>query len=182
MDETTALTRLQTTSCNSAMCKKESLSAGVKMSPYIESPLSEPSYSNILPPKRARVEEKFPCYKSHIRHDRTEAVAPTSLPYTPGPMLNPCRAAVGLYSSLSSSECFVKPDNESIVSITADSQSFPRINVGGQFQSSIPVCAEDPYEWTDESELDSQEALWRPSVLTNCTEAQGWSTLYIPKK
>lgn len=119
-------------------------------------------------------------HQSKLRATRSKPQVST--PYTPLPILNPQRPGSGLYCSIKrpngNLEIPLKLDviklfsdcdeignlwsNESI----PESDSTPHINMGAQFQCSIPARCHTT------NKTSPEDLLWDPGI-TKCTDAEG---------
>lgn len=114
------------------------------------------------------VVRKSPIYHSKLRKSTT-AVPVTH--YTPQPMLNPGRTAPGLYTQVAAS-LVNQSGSDSTVDDTSDIFSEPplpirpRINIGHDYQATIPDCyGSSPSYHNLSHHLDQQ--LWDPTVAQN---------------
>ncbi|XP_058812874.1 serine-rich adhesin for platelets isoform X2 [Topomyia yanbarensis] len=111
---------------------------------------------------------KSPIYHSKLRKS-TSAVPVTH--YTPQPMLNPGRTAPGLYSTIASSLANQSSSvSESTVDNTSDIFSEPplpirpRINLGNDYQATIPECTAANYHHLNHQ---PDQHMWDPMVFQN---------------
>lgn len=113
-------------------------------SPKLQHALLRKRSSPILPVRKA------PIYHSKLRKSTSSTVPVTH--YTPQPMLNPGRTASGLYSTITSSLANHSTSvSDSTVDDTSDIFSEPplpirpRINLGNDYQATIPECSRPSY-------------------------------------
>ncbi|KAK4885195.1 hypothetical protein RN001_001466 [Aquatica leii] len=124
----------------------------------------------IVPASPVRISRKRPrseplqlpvLYQSRLRSTRSRPHGSST--YTPPPLLNPSRTGPGLYCGLKTKlenreDNFNVWNNESI----PESDSTPHINIGPQFQCSVPLCQNGVLRVNQESSHDY--LLWGPSI------------------
>ncbi|KXJ71218.1 hypothetical protein RP20_CCG021091 [Aedes albopictus] len=135
-------------------------------SPKLQHALLRKRSSSILPTVSIR---KAPVYHSKLRKSTTSAFPVTH--YTPQPMLNPVRTASGLYSTIASTLANQSgSSSDSTVDDTSDIFSEPplpirpRINLGNDYQATIPECSRPSYHHLNQHP-DIQ--YWDPLVCQN---------------
>ncbi|EAT40251.1 AAEL007995-PA, partial [Aedes aegypti] len=135
-------------------------------SPKLQHALLRKRSPSILPTVPIR---KAPIYHSKLRKSTTSAFPVTH--YTPQPMLNPVRTASGLYSTIASTLANQSgSSSDSTVDDTSDIFSEPplpirpRINLGNDYQASIPECSHPSYHHLNQHP-DIQ--YWDPLVSQN---------------
>ncbi|XP_053685909.1 serine-rich adhesin for platelets [Sabethes cyaneus] len=143
-------------------------SSGSSSSPKLQHALLRKRPAALLPTVSIR---KSPIYHSKLRKSTT-AVPVTH--YTPQPMLNPNRTASGLYSTIAST---LASQSSSVSDSTVDDTSDifsepplpirPRINLGNDYQATIPDCTAPSY---NQSNNQSDQHMWDPVVVQNETQ------------
>ncbi|KAJ8925961.1 hypothetical protein NQ315_009814 [Exocentrus adspersus] len=116
--------------------------------------------------KRPRTEPlQLPVFhQSKLRATRSKPQG--SAPYTPQPILNPQRPGTGLYSNLKhKSDEGVSWSSEPI----PETDSTPHVNVGPQFQCTVPPFTSVPNRTNLEPTYE--DLLWDPGI-NNCTDSE----------
>ncbi|XP_062563525.1 mucin-4 isoform X2 [Armigeres subalbatus] len=143
-----------------------SSTGSINSSPKLQHALLRKRSSTILPPVTIR---KTPIYHSKLRKSTASAFPVTH--YTPQPILNPVRTASGLYSTIASTLVNqTSSASDSTVDDTSDIFSEPplpirpRINLGNDYQATIPECSRPSYHHLNQHP-DIQ--YWDPLVCQN---------------
>ncbi|KAF2898801.1 hypothetical protein ILUMI_07375, partial [Ignelater luminosus] len=125
----------------------------------------------IVPASPVRISRKRPrseplqlpvLHQSRLRATRSRPHGSST--YTPPPLLNPTRSGSGLYCGLK--HRLTSETREDILSIwnnesVPESDSTPHINIGPQFQCSVPPCAKSMHHV--DQEPNREYLLWGPS-------------------
>uniref|UniRef100_A0A8W7Q3N6 Mucin-5AC n=1 Tax=Anopheles coluzzii TaxID=1518534 RepID=A0A8W7Q3N6_ANOCL len=127
-------------------------------------------------PSHPAGQRKPTVYLSKLRRS-TAALLP-ALHYTPAPMLNPERCGTaGLYASAAASSV-VEPDLDSTMDSTSDIFSEPplpirpRINLGPDYQATLPDCARPAYAAPFQPGVPPVQRLWDPALAPNDRQLQ----------
>ena len=127
-------------------------------------------------PSHPAGQRKPTVYLSKLRRS-TAALLP-ALHYTPAPMLNPERSGTaGLYASAAGGSV-VEPDLDSTMDSTSDIFSEPplpirpRINLGPDYQATLPDCARPAYAAPFQPGVPPVQRLWDPALAPNDRQLQ----------